>query len=164
MKKLSILFATLVLLGCSNTHEERYGIKNYDGEIRYDGETAELHLQFYSLDFEDYCEISLTDSHGQHTYHSKSSGYGFPYELKNKDLAEIIPLSYKLQWNSTQMGYDKLVGGSPDSEMYAILALRDFDYIDGAGTYSGRCHATTLKGTRCKRGADKGGIYCWQHK
>lgn len=29
---------------------------------------------------------------------------------------------------------------------------------------SGRCIATTKKGTRCKRKADKGSVYCWQHK
>lgn len=27
-----------------------------------------------------------------------------------------------------------------------------------------RCAARTKKGTRCKRTAAKGGIYCWQHK
>lgn len=28
----------------------------------------------------------------------------------------------------------------------------------------GRCAAITQKGTRCKRKAVKGSIYCWQHK
>lgn len=28
----------------------------------------------------------------------------------------------------------------------------------------GTCAATTKKGTRCRRKASKGSIYCWQHK
>ena len=28
---------------------------------------------------------------------------------------------------------------------------------------SWRCHATTKMGTRCKRNAQSGGQYCWQH-
>lgn len=27
-----------------------------------------------------------------------------------------------------------------------------------------RCKATTKDGTQCKRNAEKGSIYCWQHK
>lgn len=27
-----------------------------------------------------------------------------------------------------------------------------------------RCQATTQKGEQCKRDAEKGSIYCWQHK
>lgn len=27
-----------------------------------------------------------------------------------------------------------------------------------------QCVAMTKKGTRCKRNAEKGSIYCWQHK
>jgi len=30
-------------------------------------------------------------------------------------------------------------------------------------TYSGRCQATTKKGTQCKRKAQAGSRYCWQH-
>ena len=30
-------------------------------------------------------------------------------------------------------------------------------------TYSGRCQATTKKGTQCKRMAQDGRKYCWQH-
>jgi methylphosphotriester-DNA--protein-cysteine methyltransferase len=29
---------------------------------------------------------------------------------------------------------------------------------------SGQCQATTKKGTQCKRKAQAGSIYCWQHK
>lgn len=31
-------------------------------------------------------------------------------------------------------------------------------------TYSSRCIATTKKGTQCKRNAEPGSNYCWQHK
>lgn len=31
-------------------------------------------------------------------------------------------------------------------------------------TSGGRCQAITKKGTRCKRNADPGSNYCWQHK
>ncbi|WP_308573167.1 hypothetical protein [uncultured Sanguibacteroides sp.] len=30
--------------------------------------------------------------------------------------------------------------------------------------YSGRCQATTKKGTQCKRNAQTGSRYCWQHQ
>jgi hypothetical protein len=30
-------------------------------------------------------------------------------------------------------------------------------------SYSGRCQATTKKGTQCKRSASAGSNYCWQH-
>ncbi len=29
--------------------------------------------------------------------------------------------------------------------------------------YSQRCQATTKKGTQCKRQAQEGSVYCWQH-
>lgn len=29
---------------------------------------------------------------------------------------------------------------------------------------SGRCKATTQEGTQCKRDAEQGSSYCWQHK
>lgn len=34
----------------------------------------------------------------------------------------------------------------------------------GGSSSSNRCAAITKKGTRCKRLASKGSIYCWQHK
>ena len=35
-------------------------------------------------------------------------------------------------------------------------------HSSGSSTYSGRCQATTKKGSQCSRKA-KGGGYCWQH-
>lgn len=42
----------------------------------------------------------------------------------------------------------------------------DDDYLAYSDGYSSseQCAATTKKGTRCKRNAEKGSIYCWQHK
>jgi outer membrane receptor for monomeric catechols len=31
-------------------------------------------------------------------------------------------------------------------------------------SYTGRCTATTQKGTQCKRNSATGSYYCWQHK
>lgn len=31
-------------------------------------------------------------------------------------------------------------------------------------TVTTQCKAITQQGTQCKRNAEKGGIYCWQHK
>jgi hypothetical protein len=36
------------------------------------------------------------------------------------------------------------------------------NYRSGTNSYSGRCNATTKKGSQCKRTARSGG-YCWQH-
>ena len=33
-----------------------------------------------------------------------------------------------------------------------------------SSSYSGRCQATTKKGTQCKRTAQSGSRYCWQHQ
>lgn len=35
----------------------------------------------------------------------------------------------------------------------------DVEYVS-----SDRCQAITQKGTQCKRKANKGSIYCWQHQ
>lgn len=42
----------------------------------------------------------------------------------------------------------------------------DDDYLAYSDGYSSskQCTATTKNGTRCKRNAEKGSIYCWQHK
>lgn len=34
---------------------------------------------------------------------------------------------------------------------------------ESSSSYSGRCQATTKKGTQCKRSASSGSNYCWQH-
>lgn len=165
MKNVFIIFAIAILVGCSTKPEEKNGIKEFAGEVRYDsGVTSDLRLQFYfNEDFKDRCEIVITDSLGRHVYHSDSEGYGFPYKLKNEKLSRLVPLTYSLQWNSEQQDYDRLDGESGDGEIYATLLLSGFDYIEGVGTYSRRCQAITLKGTQCTRNAQKGRIYCYQH-
>lgn len=40
----------------------------------------------------------------------------------------------------------------------------DYDYLAYSSNKSQQCAATTKKGGRCKRTAEKGSIYCWQHK
>lgn len=56
----------------------------------------------------------------------------------------------------TQEGYPASSGGNNNGGS-----------INGGGsssTTSRQCAARTKKGTRCKRTASKGSIYCWQHK
>lgn len=167
MKKLFVLFLAMIAAGCSDISKGRYSVKEFSGEVIYDNkESSKLYLRFYSEDFKNYCEIRITDGSGQHKYHSESDGYGFPYTLHNQKLISVIPLSYTLVWNPLQLVYDRLEGESPDGDMYAILLLEGFDHIDGAGTYtnSRRCQAITQKGTQCKRNAEHGSNYCWQHQ
>ena len=39
------------------------------------------------------------------------------------------------------------------------------DEYEGSGSGSpGQCQAKTKDGTQCKRNAEEGSIYCWQHK
>ena len=38
------------------------------------------------------------------------------------------------------------------------------DEYDGLVSGEGRCQEKTKEGNQCKRKADKGSIYCWQHK
>lgn len=45
-----------------------------------------------------------------------------------------------------------------------ILIAPFFLSCSGDDTYTKRCIATTKDGTQCKRDAEKGSSYCWQHK
>lgn len=40
----------------------------------------------------------------------------------------------------------------------------DDEYEYSGSETSNQCQAKTKDGTRCKRNAEKGSIYCWQHK
>lgn len=40
----------------------------------------------------------------------------------------------------------------------------DDEYENSGSGTSNQCQAKTKDGTRCKRNAEKGSIYCWQHK
>lgn len=40
----------------------------------------------------------------------------------------------------------------------------DYSYNSGSSASNRRCAAITQNGTRCKRQAAPGSIYCWQHK
>ena len=42
-------------------------------------------------------------------------------------------------------------------------AAHQYEFEKAENSYR-RCAAYTKKGTRCKRKAEKGSIYCWQHK
>ena len=44
------------------------------------------------------------------------------------------------------------------------LAYSDVGYTTDAYSSSKQCAVTTKNGTRCKRKAESGSIYCWQHK
>lgn len=168
MNKLLILLSSIALIGCLDKEEQRYSIYNYSGEVVYSntGDSLDLHLQFYSLDFKDYCEITLTGEVGTKKYHSESERYGFPYILKNSDLSTIIPLSYRFQWDPKQLAYYMLEGSSTDGSIRAKLTKDDYEYVNNTGSHSSsqRCQATTQAGSQCKRTASEGSIYCWQHK
>jgi len=53
---------------------------------------------------------------------------------------------------------------STDSCKNDYLAYSDVGYTTDAYSSSKQCAATTKNGTRCKRKAESGSIYCWQHK
>lgn len=40
----------------------------------------------------------------------------------------------------------------------------DDKYEDSGSGSPGQCQAKTKDGSRCKRNAEEGSIYCWQHK
>lgn len=50
----------------------------------------------------------------------------------------------------------------------AIITLICASFVScgdiGGDSTPTRCQAITQKGTQCKRNAEKGSIYCWQHK
>ena len=51
---------------------------------------------------------------------------------------------------------------SPRINGSIYCAAHDYEFQKSYN--SRRCAAYTKKGTRCKRYAEKGSIYCWQHK
>jgi hypothetical protein len=77
-----------------------------------------------------------------------------------------------MTWNEQQLDYDRIEGQSADGSIYAELIMLGFEYIiiddgddnnDDDDYYTGRCQAKTQKGIQCKRNAEPGRIYCWQH-
>ena len=46
----------------------------------------------------------------------------------------------------------------------ATDGCKDVGYTTDAYSSSNQCAATTKNGTHCKRKAESGSIYCWQHK
>jgi hypothetical protein len=47
--------------------------------------------------------------------------------------------------------------------LFMRLLLLALILIAAENAYSQRCQATTKKGTQCKRNAQAGSVYCWQH-
>ncbi len=168
MKKLLMLFTSIILCGCSQNEEPEYMI--YLGEVQYaHGGHSALTLQFHTDQHsESNCQITIGDSSGAHTYHSNYEEHERSYMLKNNDLAQIIPLSYTLKWDENVKAYNKLEGASADGSITALLTGHSTGSNVNSGnatgtTYSGRCQAITQKGTQCLRNAQPGRRYCWQH-
>lgn len=55
---------------------------------------------------------------------------------------------------------------SPSAQSYSSTnnsSSNSFSTTSQKSNYSRRCLATTKKGTQCKRSAESGRSYCWQH-
>lgn len=75
-------------------------------------------------------------------------------ELKKRNEAPVAIPNQSPTNNSTRSSSTK-GATSPKSNSSTVSR--------STSTYSGRCQATTKKGTQCKRNAQPGRKYCWQH-
>ncbi|MCL5070793.1 MAG: hypothetical protein M1308_07845 [Actinobacteria bacterium] len=82
-------------------------------------------------------------------------------DVINNLMAKLIVLDNKI---------DKLSTGTVESEsktvidepVKSVVKEKKSEGINTDGTM--RCQATTKKGTQCKRNAQTGSRYCWQHQ
>lgn len=73
-------------------------------------------------------------------------------------LCFVIPLFVITSCCSEEQSYNKQV-----KQEYSLSSSENVCTDEGTAV-SNRCQAITKKGTQCKRKAQKGSEYCWQHQ
>lgn len=162
MKKILIAIASLIISGCSDYEVEEYNMLSVYGSI-----------YTYSFPSGDKVEVTTTLN-----------------DFKARGIGDCSWIDYKCNYPYVNVivSEDK---STEDSECFVEVYNDKYNLRDtfcvyqfgvsapssggnsggsGVGGGSGtnvtkrRCAARTKKGTRCKRTAAKGSIYCWQHK
>lgn len=162
MKKLFLAIASLVMSGCSDYEIEEYNILFVYGSV-----------YTYSFQSEDKVEVITTLD----KFNARGIGdcswidYKCDYPYVNVSVSE----------NKSTKDRECLVEVYNDKynlrdtfivHQYGVYVPSGGGNGGGSGSGGGsgtnvtkrRCAAKTKKGTRCKRTAAKGSIYCWQHK
>lgn len=162
MKKILLLLSLMLISGCGDYEVDEYNMLSVYGSV-----------YTYSFQSEDKVEVITTLND------FKARGIGdcswidykcdYPYvnvsvsENKSTEDRECFVEVYNDKYNlrDTFRVYQ-----------YGVYVPSDGGNGSGSGVGGGsgtnetkrRCAAKTKKGTRCKRTAAKGSIYCWQHK
>lgn len=89
-------------------------------------------------------------------YISKSMLKANEYSSVNNDLF-YLPIDMK-KIQDKESKSNSIYNNSSKSNSYSAPKTSKTQKV-----YSGRCQATTKKGTQCKRSAKAGSSYCWQH-
>lgn len=103
--------------------------------------------------------LSMTVN-AQYVGSAKSDKYHDPSCKHAKRIADENRVEFKTAEEATEAGYvpcKVCKPGAPAKESAEVKSQ------DAPAEASGRCQATTKKGTQCKRSAQPGSRYCWQH-
>lgn len=162
MKKLFLAIASLIISGCSDYEIEEYNMLCACGSVYAMSypttEDVEIittldHFDARPIDGGDWINCNCSDTYVHVNVHENKS------TDDREGLVEVFNDKYNLRDTIRvfQQGVYVPSGGGNSGG-------------SGSGGGSGtnvtkrRCAAKTKKGTRCKRTAAKGSIYCWQHK
>lgn len=95
---------------------------------------------------------------------SKSDKYHYTTCEWAKKISSSNLVIFKTVAEATNAGYKACKVCKPPTSESATESIRSVTpSTKKSEGYSGRCQATTKKGTQCKRNAKPGSSYCWQH-
>lgn len=162
MKKMFLAIASLILSGCSDYDVEEYNMLIVCDDVNVTSRQTTTDVKVITtLDHFDVKPIGYCD------WVSCSRDYSYVdvtvSENKSTEDRECFVEVYNDKYNLRdtflvhQYGVPKPVEGGNGGGS-------GIGGGSGTNVTSRRCAARTKKGTRCKRTAAKGSIYCWQHK
>lgn len=104
-------------------------------------------------------------ANAQYVASKKSNKYHEPNCRWAMRISENNLITFVTAEEATNSGYVPCKtcrpGGSTNND---LPAAKSSSVVQPSSYSSGRCAATTKKGTQCKRKAQAGSMYCWQHQ
>lgn len=91
---------------------------------------------------------------------SSSENYAYCDQDSIVEVVDSVPEEEIAAVEMTQLAHNK------QEDIFIKNKKQTKQYESSTESYysDGQCHATTKKGTRCKRSVSGGEIYCWQHR
>lgn len=105
--------------------------------------------------------MNSTNANAQFIASAKADKYHKESCQHAKRISEENRVEFSTIEEAKEAGYIACKVCKPASDSTA--ANRELKSIDNQEALGGRCQATTKKGTQCKRSAQEGSQYCWQH-